>query len=641
VSDERQGLPQWPVINPAGDSAGFVRMKPYGAEPNGDEGIWWGSIAGQPERLSAAVPSAPPVLDAAGRRLLAAFVEEETTTFELFHLGDTTAAPIALASLGGSAQQIAWLDDEPAILAVVAEPGSDSASLTSGKRRPRAEGDGGDANDPIVSSGREPGQRLWRVPLGGAPATAIAPAGLCVWEVAPLGTGEVACICSPENGEAAWYSAFVGRIELASGRVETVYRPAWQVMGLAADLPSGRLAFVESWASDRGLVAGEVVILEADGTRRVVRDLGADVTYLQFDSHGRLHFVGWRDLGMAFGVVGGTGVPGAPEVATHSRIDEAASLMSSPWRPSLAVSADGETMLACRSDDNTPREVAVRRGGPFERWVGGEGAPPRGLSVEELSWPGAGGAEIHGLFLQSDSSRESSAQAHRGALVVLIHGGPSLAHHHSFDPHRAHRLLEAGFCVLLANQRGGPGRGDEFARANHRDPGGAELDDVLAGAQFLMSSGRLPEHAPAVMGSSYGGYLSALAAVTRPVACAVVGAGMSDLTSCRNTCNNAPFYDLLLGGAPSEADAGRLYRERSAVYRCDGRVAPTLILHGEDDGCVPVGQAYELYGALRAAGAEVEMAIYPREGHQITEPAHVADYWSRALGWLIAHCAVR
>ncbi len=641
MSEARQGLPQWPVIAPAGDSAGFVRMKPYGAEPEGNEGIWWGGLGGHPERLCAAVPGAPPVLDAGGRRLLAAFVEEETTTFEVFHLEGSTDERISPAPLDGSAQQVAWLHDEPAILAIVAERGSDSASLTSGKRRPGVGATGSEADDPIVSSGGEAGQRLWRVPLDGSPATAITPDGLCVWEVAPLGAGEAACICSSETGEAAWYSAFVARVDLASGRVEKVYQPAWQVMGLAADVPSGRLAFVEAWASDRGLVAGEVVILGADSTRRV-SDLGADVTYLQWDCQGRLHFAGWRDLAMAFGVVGGTGPSSAPGAeATHVRVDEAASLMSSPWRPSFVISADGETMLACRSDDTTPREVAVRRGGHFERWVGGEGTPPAGLSVEELFWPSAGGMEIQGLFLRSDVSRDGSGEAHRGALVALIHGGPSLAHHHSFDPHRAHRLLEAGFCVLLANQRGGPGRGGDFGRANHGDPGGAELDDVLSGADFLISSGRLPEHAPAVMGSSYGGYLSALAAVTRPVACAVVGAGMSDLTSCRNTCNNGPFYDLLLCGAPTDADAGRLYRQRSAVYRCDGRVAPTLILHGQDDRCVPVSQAYELYGALRAVGAEVEMAVYPREGHQVSEPAHVADYWSRALGWLIAHCSVR
>ena len=209
--------------------------------------------------------------------------------------------------------------------------------------------------------------------------------------------------------------------------------------------------------------------------------------------------------------------------------------------------------MACRSDERTPRQVAVlRSGGHFESWVEGSGAAPSGLSVEEVSWQGPRATDIHGLFLQSDASRSGSGHAHAGSLVLLIHGGPSLAHHHSFDPHHANRLLEAGYCVLLANQRGGPGRGSEFAMANHGDPGGAELEDVLSGADFLMSSGRVRQQAPAVMGSSYGGYLSALAAVTRPVACAVVGAGMSDLTSARHTCNNAPFYDLLLGGPPSE-----------------------------------------------------------------------------------------
>ena len=69
---------------------------------------------------------------------------------------------------------------------------------------------------------------------------------------------------------------------------------------------------------------------------------------------------------------------------------------------------------------------------------------------------------------------------------------------------------------------------------------------------------------------------------------------MSDLTSARHTCNNAPFYDLLLGGPPSETVAQRLYVERSAVYRCSGPVAPTLILHGANDSCVPVAQAHEL-----------------------------------------------
>ena len=463
---------------------------------------------------------------------------------------------------------------------------------------------------------------------------------LSIWEIVPFGPDVTICICSSAPGEAGWYSAWVGRLHHGSGSMEVLYRPSWQVMGLAADSASGRVAFVEGWASDRGLVAGEVVILTADGVvQHRLADLGADVTYVEFDERDHLHFAGWKDLGTSFGTVSFD--ESGELVQTQRATYVPASLLNSPWRPSLAVSRDGQTIVACRSDERTPRQVAVLgSGGHFESWVEGRGAVPSGLSVEEVSWQGPLATDIHGLFLQSDASRSDLGPAHAGSLVLLIHGGPSLAHHHSFDLFHVNRLLEAGYCVLLANQRGGPGRGSEFAKANHGDPGGAELDDVLAGADFLMSSGRIPKQAPAVMGSSYGGYLSALAAVTRPVACAVVGAGMSDLASCRNTCNNAPFYDLVLGGPPSGTIAQRLYVDRSAVYRCGGALAPTLILHGANDSCVPVAQAHELYGALTAAGAEVEMVIYPREGHQITEPEHIADYWSRVLGWLSAHCAI-
>ena len=46
-----------------------------------------------------------------------------------------------------------------------------------------------------------------------------------------------------------------------------------------------------------------------------------------------------------------------------------------------------------------------------------------------------------------------------GALVVIIHGGPTIAYHHAFDLHHANRLLAEGFSVLLPNPRGSVGRG--------------------------------------------------------------------------------------------------------------------------------------------------------------------------------------
>ena len=120
--------------------------------------------------------------------------------------------------------------------------------------------------------------------------------------------------------------------------------------------------------------------------------------------------------------------------------------------------------------------------------------------------------------------------------------------------------------------------------ANLGDPGGAELEDIFAGAAWAMSEGLVPEGKPAVMGASYGGYLSALAATAHAerVCAAVVISGIADLGSARNTGNNYRGYDLIFGGMPHEGRVRELCVERSPIYLAEAG-APTLILHGDDD----------------------------------------------------------
>jgi pimeloyl-ACP methyl ester carboxylesterase len=554
-------------------------------------------------------------------------------------------APVPLGDVTGSVQQLLW--DEPAgrVLALVAEPDADTAALSSGRRGAGRQGPG-PRPEPEVDEGLTGGQSVWSISLATGRAAQLGPAGACIWELAPAPDGSLACVCSSEPGEAGWYYSFIGRFDPATGTLRRLYAPRWQVTGVTVDQTSGRLALAEGWASDRGLVAGVVVVLGPDGeVERRIEDLPADVTWLQWDQSGRLFFAGWHDLGVGWGYL----EPGGG----HRAFQEDAALVGSPWRPSLALSGDGRTALACHSDETTPPEVVtVRDDGSRKVWVGSDdgdasASSPPDLSVPDLSvpdlsviegeWAGAGGEQVHGILLVP--SEELAATGNAGALVVIIHGGPTIAYHHAFDPHHANRLLAEGFSVLLPNPRGSVGRGAAFAQGNFGDPAGVELEDVMAGARWAQCSGLVPPGRPAVMGSSWGGYLSAVAATARAgeISAAVVGAGISDIASCRNTCNNPPFYDIFLGGLPSDPPVRTLCLERSAVYLAAAPVAPTLILHGEDDRCVPVSQAHELFHALRAVGGEVEMAIYPREGHQVSEPDHLADYWARVLRWLSAH----
>jgi dipeptidyl aminopeptidase/acylaminoacyl peptidase len=64
---------------------------------------------------------------------------------------------------------------------------------------------------------------------------------------------------------------------------------------------------------------------------------------------------------------------------------------------------------------------------------------------------------------------------------------------------------------------------------------------------------------------------------------------------------------------------------------------PTLLLHGEFDSGVPVSQAYEFYTALKDAGVEAELVIYPRERHNIQEYSHRVDLQKRMLAWFDKH----
>ncbi|HEX9067580.1 MAG TPA: prolyl oligopeptidase family serine peptidase, partial [Ktedonobacterales bacterium] len=76
------------------------------------------------------------------------------------------------------------------------------------------------------------------------------------------------------------------------------------------------------------------------------------------------------------------------------------------------------------------------------------------------------------------------------------------------------------------------------------------------------------------------------------------------------------------------------YREKSALSYATRIQTPTLILHGEQDACVPVNQAYAFARALTERGVPVELVIYPREGHGPQEKAHIEDMESRIVRWL-------
>jgi dipeptidyl aminopeptidase/acylaminoacyl peptidase len=627
--------PERIAVNAAGDAAAFV-IGPGRAGPGDATGLWHGPLGGQPGRIDAVLPDTNLAFAPEGTRFALAVQEEAGSTVIVADPGQQPSA-WPRHPLPAFAEQVAWT--EAGLIVLAADPGADAASLTSGKPLSGAD------QDPVVLplAGGAGFRRLWRVDPDTGDAAPVSPADLAVWEFAPMPGGGAIVVASDDPTEAGWYHSRLEQLDAAGGRQRVLLESAWQ-LSCPAVSPDGRVAAcIEGWSSDRGLLAGEVRLLRLDqpGSAPAAVTLPADldVTWLDWADGGRLWLAGWHHLGTAWGwaepAAGGDALAlaGAPAQGRLTVQAEPASCLNSRWHPSVVPLADGSALTMRSTPTDPPQVVRLRRDGEPVAWTALNAglAQARRLRVRELRWAGPDGTPIEGLLAEPDDGGAGPRP-----LVVDIHGGPSLAFHHSWDMTWAELLTTAGYAVLMPNPRGGAGRGQAFGRANLGDPAGAEFADIEAGVAHCVEAGLADPGRVAAIGASYGGYLTAWAiALGGQFRCGVVIAGISDLVSVRGTANNAPFYDYLLQGRP--ADQPARYLDRSPVTRLSAASSPALILHGREDRCVPVGQAEELYAGLREFGIPAELVCYPREGHQATEPAHVADQRERIVRWLATH----
>ncbi len=92
------------------------------------------------------------------------------------------------------------------------------------------------------------------------------------------------------------------------------------------------------------------------------------------------------------------------------------------------------------------------------------------------------------------------------------------------------------------------------------------------------------------------------------------------------------FLDGVTTGALEHAGPHR-HDQLSPISYASKIRTPVLILHGQDDTNVPIGQAIYFQRALSQFGVEHEFVIYPCEGHPILQRNHQIDLLRRTRAW--------
>ena len=226
-------------------------------------------------------------------------------------------------------------------------------------------------------------------------------------------------------------------------------------------------------------------------------------------------------------------------------------------------------------------------------------------------------------------------------LIVDVHGGPFGAFTNRNDAFVAF-LLGHGWAVLRTNPRGSSNYGVKFAAANKNDLGGGDYKDIMAGVDAVLAKHPLDPTRMALMGYSYGGEMAAFVeGKTDRFKAIISGAPVIDQFSEYGT-ERGSWYDRWYMGKPWEhrEDAWR----QSPLAGSTKAKTPFMLLQGQSDVTDPVGQAEEMYRALRQEGVQVELVTYPREDHgplamgmygrPVAEPWHGYDARQRIVEFL-------
>jgi dipeptidyl aminopeptidase/acylaminoacyl peptidase len=195
--------------------------------------------------------------------------------------------------------------------------------------------------------------------------------------------------------------------------------------------------------------------------------------------------------------------------------------------------------------------------------------------------------------------------------VFYIHGGPQAADEDRFSPARA-AWVDAGFAVVHVNYRGSSGYGSRWRDAIEGRPGLTELEDIAAAHDWAVSTGLADPERIAIIGYSWGGYLTLLALGTQPErwAAGVAGVPVADyVTAYADEMEPLRAFDrALFGGSPDELPD--LYKECSPLTYVEAVNAPVLVLAGENDPRCPIRQVDNYLDALAASGKEYRVYRY-------------------------------
>ena len=221
--------------------------------------------------------------------------------------------------------------------------------------------------------------------------------------------------------------------------------------------------------------------------------------------------------------------------------------------------------------------------------------------------------------------------------LLYAQGGPQGTVSQFFSYRWNFQVMAAnGYIVVAPNRRGLPSFGQEWNLQISGDWGGQAMQDLLSAIDYMAEKPFVNQERLGMVGASFGGYSVFWMAGNHEnrFRTFISHAGVFHLESMYGETEEMFFVHHDLGGSYWESPRPVSYDVHSPHTYVQNWNTPILLIHGELDYRVPVGQSMQAFTAARRLGIPSRMVIFPHENHWILTPQNSLLWHREFYGWL-------
>jgi dipeptidyl aminopeptidase/acylaminoacyl peptidase len=302
---------------------------------------------------------------------------------------------------------------------------------------------------------------------------------------------------------------------------------------------------------------------------------------------------------------------------------------------SFSFSRGHETLAFLATDKVSPSEIWISRNGDVRRLTGLNDCIISRVELsrgEKFTFTASDGVAVDCWYHDPVGGTEE-----KKPLILLLKGGPHMSGWGNAFNSKLQLLTANGYAVLLTNERGTGGYGEEFAKiARAKYYGQREYQDIMEALDHVLKSYPVDPNRVNVMGYSRGGFLTNwIITHTDMFNSAITAGGFCDVYSFFSTGDYMHVWcEKNYEGTPWDDE--ELYRAKSPIRLVKDITTPTLIMHGMEDFRCSVTQAEQLYVSMKRLKKDVEMVLFPGENHGLprnSSPKHLREYDRHILRW--------